>query len=95
MNHAAEIEMLVNRIRETERRVARQVERVFILRSAHLDSQEAETRLSDLCSTLASHRAGLVMALAAARGRRPDEKSLRAGVDVGGPRWHIGWAAVH
>jgi hypothetical protein len=94
MNHAAEIQRLANRISETEKRVARQVERVFILRSAHLDCEEADAKLSELCSKLASHKARLVMAITA-KGPRPDEKSLRAGADVGGPRWRIGWGMLH
>ena len=92
MNHVAEIKMLVNCIEETESLVARQVERVFILRSAHLDCEEAETRLSKLCSTLASYRTRLTTALAAIKVARPDERSLRTGSDVAGPRWRIGWA---
>jgi hypothetical protein len=92
MNHVAEIKMLVKCIEETENLVARQVERVFILRSARLDCEEAETKLSKLCSSLASYRRRLTLALAAIKVARPDERSLRTGADVGGPRWRIGWA---
>ncbi|TMJ40526.1 MAG: hypothetical protein E6G87_01735 [Alphaproteobacteria bacterium] len=92
MNHVAEIKMLVNRIEKTESLVARQVERVFVLRSAHLDCDQAEAKLSELCAALASCRARLTMALAAIKVSRPNERSLRTGSDVAGPRWRIGWA---
>jgi hypothetical protein len=92
MNHVAEIKMLVNCIEEMESLIARQVERVFILRSAHLDCNRAETKLSELCAALASYRARLTMALAAIKVSRPNERSLRTGSDVAGPRWRIGWA---
>jgi hypothetical protein len=93
MNHVIEIQRLLNQVNGTEKLLAQQVERVFILRSAHLDARPAETRLSELCAVLASHRARLTKAIKAVRGNRPSERSLGAGADVGGPRWRIGWAA--
>jgi hypothetical protein len=92
MNHVIEIKMLVSCIEEMEALIAQQVERVFILRSAHLGCEEAEAKLSELCSTLASYRTRLTNALGEIKVSRPDERSLRAGSDVGGPRWRIGWA---
>ena len=94
MKHVAEIQMRESRVSETEKLVARQVERIFIRRLAQLSCREAETRLSELCSTLATRRAKLIKTLAEVKSKRADEKLLRAGSDVGGPRWHIGWAAL-
>jgi len=95
MNHVTEIQRELNQVGQTEKLIGQQVERVFILRSAHLDSRQAETRLSELCSLLASHRARLAKAIKAMKAKRPDERSLWTGADVGGPRWRIGWAALH
>lgn len=94
MTHVAEIRMRLDRISEMERLVARQVERVFVLRAAHLNCRQAETRLSELCSALALQRSRLAKTLSALRATRPDEKSLKEGSDVSGPRWRIGWAAI-
>ena len=94
MNDTNEILEAAASISEAEELVAQEVERVFVLKTAKLDTGKAEERLARRCAALASRRVRLSQAVRVAGRRRP-RRAPSEGADVGGPRWKIGWASLH
>lgn len=88
------IEITKRKISETEQLVADQVGRVYGLKSKHLSVGKAETKLNILCEKLAMQRAKFSKFAWSMGTYTLPKKILRETVEVGGPRWRIGWGGI-